>query len=125
MFGKSFKSVLAAVVVASTAALAPTTSANAGSNFGVYIGGGHSGVYIGNNHRAPRYRSGVRRGHNGICGPRRALNKAWRMGVNRPHVARVNGKKIVIAGFNRGHRAKVVFKRGSNHCRVLRTRGLR
>ncbi len=123
MFSKSVKSILAAVVLASSAALAPTTSAQAGGNFGVYIGNGHSGVYFNNGHRHNRY---VTRGHRhrGFCAPRRALRKAWNMGVNRPHVARVNGERIVVAGFNRGHRAKVVFKRGSKHCRVIRTRGL-
>lgn len=120
----SFKSLAAAAVVAVTAALVPTTSAQAGGKVGVYIGGGHGGVYIGNGHRRHHHYSQGYRRPAGKCGPRRALNKAWRMGVNRPHVSRVNGRKIVVAGFNRGHRAKVVFKRGSRHCRVIRTRGL-
>lgn len=124
MFGKSVKSILAAVVITSSAALAPTTSAQAGGNFGVYIGGGHSGIYLGNGHRAPRYHGGYKR-HRGFCGPRRAVNKARHMGVRRAEVVRVNGNRIVVAGFNRGHRAKVVFKRGSKHCRVIRARGLR
>lgn len=124
MFGKSVKSILAAVVVASSAALAPTSAAQAGGNFGVYIGGGHSGIYIGNGYHSPRYRTGYKR-QRGFCGPRRAVNKARHMGVRRAEVVRVNGERIVVAGFNRGHRAKVVFKRASKHCRVIRTRGLR
>lgn len=125
MFAKSIKSALAVAVIATGAAFAPTGSANAGGNFGVYIGDGYgSGVYFGNGgHRRHGHYGGHRR-NRGVCAPRRALKKAWRMGVNRPHVSRVNGRKIVVAGFNRGHRAKVVFKRNSGHCRVLRTRGL-
>lgn len=125
MFGKSLKSILAVALVAGGAAFSTTTSANAGGSYGVYIGGGHGGLYIGSGgHYGPRY--GVRgHRHRGYCGPRRAINKAWRMGVNRPHIQRVNGHKIVVAGFNHGHRAKVVFKRDSHRCRVIRTRGLR
>ena len=123
MFVNSFKSILAVAVVAAGAAFSTTGSANAGSNFGVYIGGGHGGVYVGSGYGNYGYHGGHRR-HRGHCGPRRALNKAWNMGVNRPHIKRVGGKRIVVVGYNRGHRAKVVFKRHSRHCRVLKTRGL-
>lgn len=123
MFGKSIKSFLTVAVVAAGAAFATANTAEAGSKFGVYIGGGHGGVYVGhgNNYRH-NYRGGHRKHR--ACGPRRALNKAWHMGVNRPHISRVNGRKIVVVGYNRGYRAKVVFKRGSRGCRVIRTRGL-
>lgn len=129
MFVKSAKSILAVAVVAAGAAFATTGIANAGSSFGVYIGGGHGGyhgghggAYYGGYGPGYGYHGGYR--HRGHCGPRRALNKAWHMGVNRPHIKRVGGKRIVVVGFNRGHRAKVVFKRHSRHCRVLKTRGL-
>lgn len=123
MLKNSIKSVLAVAVVATGAAFS-TSTANAGGNFGVYIGGGHgNGIYFNNG----GYNHGGFQGHGHRkrkCNPRRALNKAYRMGVNRPHVTRVNHKKIVVKGFTHGHRAKVVFKRHSKHCRVLKTRGL-
>ena len=125
MFGKSLKSILAVALVAGGAAFSTTTSANAGGSYGVYIGGGHGGVYYhSGGYHGPRH--GVR-GHRrgGYCGPRKAINKAWRMGVNRPHIQRVNRNRIVVAGFNHGYRAKVIFKRDSDRCRVIRTRGLR
>ncbi len=125
MFGKSIKSALSIAVVVAGAAFSTTNVAQAGGNYGVYIGGGHhGGIYFGNggHHRRHHYRGGNRnRGH---CGPRRALRKAWNLGVNRPHVARVNRRAIAVVGYSHGHRAKVVFKRNSHHCRVIKTRGL-
>jgi hypothetical protein len=124
MFTKSLKSILAVAAIAGGAAFSIAGSAQAGNDFGVYIGGGHSGIYIGN---GGHYKQQIRRHgprHRGFCGPRRAVKKAWRMGVNRPHIQRVNGRKIVVTGYSHGHRAKVVFKRDSKRCRVIRTRGL-
>ena len=127
MFNKSIKTVLAAAVIATGGAFAATT-ANAGTSFGIYIGNGYGhshapsgGIYFNNggyNHGyvAPR-------GHR-KCNPRRALNKAYRMGVYNPHVTRVNHRKIVVKGYSHGHNAKVVFKRNSKRCKVLKTRGI-
>jgi len=123
MFGTSFKSILAAAVVASTASLGTAGVANAGSSFSLHIGNGYHGGYYAPRRHAPRIHRSHNR-HGKRCGPRRALNKAWRMGINQPHIARVNGRKIVVAGYNHGYRAKVVFKRGSRNCRVIKTRGL-
>ena len=128
MLNKSVKTALAAAILATGAALSATNSANAGTNFHLHVGGGHAGVYVGGPHYgAPRY-APPRRHYQGqrhrACGPKRALHKAWRMGLNRPYVARVNQNRIVVRGFNYGHNAKVVFKRGSRHCRVLKTRGI-
>ncbi|MEM9277366.1 MAG: hypothetical protein AAGA76_02190 [Pseudomonadota bacterium] len=122
MLTKSIKSILAVAVVATGAAFT-TSSANAGGNFGVYIGNGHGGgIYYNNGYHGGGYHA---YGHKQRkCNPRRALNKAYRMGVYKPHVTRVNHKRIVVKGYNHGHRAKVVFKRHSKHCRVLNTRGL-
>lgn len=132
MFVNSIKTFLAVGIVAVGAAVTTTGTANAGSSFGVYIGSGHgNGVYYGNrkqrNHgynRGHGYKkSGY--GHRRGCNPRRALNKAYRVGVNRPHIARINHKKIVVVGYNYGHPAKVVFKRKGHGCKILKTRGLR
>ena len=131
MFLNSIKTILAVGIVATGAAVSTISTANAGSSFGVYIGNGHgSGIHYGNRkHRNHGFKKrgyknhayGQRRG----CGPRRALNKAHHIGVKRPHIARIDHKKIVVVGFNRGHHAKVVFKRKGHGCKVIRTRGLR
>ncbi|MEM9329910.1 MAG: hypothetical protein AAGA53_01210 [Pseudomonadota bacterium] len=121
MFKNAFKSMLAVAVVATGAAFT-TTSANAGGNFGIYIGNGHGGgIYY---KHGGHYKSGYHAHGPRKCNPRRALNKAYRMGVYRPHVTRVNHNRIVVKGYNHGHAAKVVFKRQSKHCRVLKTRGI-
>lgn len=136
MFIKSIKTILAAGIVATGAAVATvttTTTANAGSNFSLFIGNGHGGgVHYKKRHKSQKH---YRRGHgykrNGYsqrgrgCGPRRALNTAYRVGVNRPHVARINNKRIVVVGYNRGHPAKVVFKRSGHGCKIIKARGLR
>lgn len=125
MFVNSIKTFLAVGIVAAGAAVSTTTTANAGSSFGVYIGNGYgSGINHGSRkHRNHGYKkSGY--GHRRGCGPRRALNKAYHAGLARPHIARINHKKIVVVGYSRGHHAKVVFKRKGHSCKVIKTRGL-
>lgn len=123
MLNKSIKTVLVAGIVAVGTSLGAVGTANAGGNFGVYISDGHGGgIYFGNG-GGRRYQGGGS-GPRRHCGPRRALNKAWNMGVNRPEITRLGGKRIVVKGFSRGHRAKVVFKRNSRHCRVISRRGV-
>ncbi len=123
MFNNTIKTILAAGIIASGASFATTTAANA-TSIGVHIGGHGGGLYIGSGHRRHAHRHG--RGHRrGFCKPRRALNKAWNMGVNRPHIARVGPNRIVVKGFSYGHRAKVVFSRQGKRCPVIKTRGLR
>lgn len=125
MFNKSIKSILAAAILATGAAVSTTTTANAGGSFGVYIGSGHgSGIH----YQKPRVRHHYRKKRHTsrrACAPRRALNKAYRIGVNRPHIARINHKRIVVVGYNYGHPAKVVFKRKGHGCKIIATRGLR
>ncbi|MEM7289512.1 MAG: hypothetical protein AAF412_03915 [Pseudomonadota bacterium] len=123
MFGKSTKSILVALALVSGAFIAAPASAGPSNSFGVYIGGGHGGVYIGNVHHRGYGRRAIAP-RRGFCGPRKAVNKAWHMGINRPHVSRVTNRRIAVTGFNRGHRAKVVFKRDSRRCRIIATRGL-
>lgn len=142
MFNAKAKSFLAALFVAAGATLAAPAAAQASSNFGVYIGGGHSGVYIGSgghakphhrghraknqrHYRQPGARQVNRHGyrHGGFCGPRQAVDKAWRMGVNRPHISHVRDRAIAVDGYRRGYPVKVVFHRGTPNCAVIRTRG--
>ncbi|MFK5979686.1 MAG: hypothetical protein QM488_12455 [Rhizobiaceae bacterium] len=67
------------------------------------------------------------RGHGGYdrhrgrgygCSPHRAVNRAWNMGLNNPHVKRVGRRHIVVKGRYQGARAKVVFSRYGG-CRVV------
>ena len=55
-----------------------------------------------------------------VCGPRRAVNKAYRLGLNNPQVHRIRDRRIVVTGYQYGYRTKMVFKRHSN-CRLLKT----
>ena len=122
MFMKSIKTFLAVGVVAAGAAVSTTGAANAGGNFSLYIGNGYGGgIHYGNGYRRHSY---GHRHHRRGCGPRRALNKAYRIGVNRPHISRINHRKIAVVGYNHGFPAKVVFKRTHRGCKVIKTRGL-
>lgn len=53
------------------------------------------------------------------CSPERAMEKAWKMGINRPRVANVNRNTIAVRGFQRGHTVRVLFARAPN-CPVIR-----
>ena len=70
-----------------------------------------------NKHRRHQYSSGRR--HN-VCGPRRAVNKAYRLGLNNPQVHRIQERRIVVSGYQYGYRTKMVFKRYSN-CQLTKT----
>ena len=123
MFSQSVKSIIIAGIVAGGATFGASSAAQAGGNFSLYIGDGHKGIYYNN---GPRHRfvSRHRVAHRGICKPRRALRKAYRMGVDNPYIARIKRNKIVVKGHSYGHQAKVVFKRNTHRCKVLRTRGI-
>lgn len=128
MFKKFFKTALALATITAGSAFA-VAPANAG-NFSLHIGNGHgSGIHFSNggkryyNH-GYKIRRHVKRIKGHRCGPRRALNKAYHLGVYDPHIARVNHKKIVVKGFSRGYPAKVVFKRSHRGCKIIKTRGL-
>jgi len=129
MFPKSFKTFMATAVIAVGAAFAGAQSANAGSSFGIYVGtGGYNGIhYSSRAHRGHGYRKGYRHGprhlRGGKCAPRRALNRAYRIGLNRPYIQRINGRSIAVKGWHRGYPAKVVFSQFGG-CRVVATRGL-
>ncbi|MEM9574467.1 MAG: hypothetical protein AAF870_04465 [Pseudomonadota bacterium] len=125
------KSLLAGLILTVGAAFAAPTAAQASSNFGIYIGNGQSGIHyskggnVGHYHGNHYHRHGARQNnrHRGFCGPRKALKKAWRMGLNRPHISRVKQRAIAVTGYRYGYPAKVVFRRASHNCAVLRVRG--
>ena len=68
-------------------------------------------------HRRHQYRSSHR---SQVCGPRRAVNKAYRLGLNNPQVHRIKDRRIVVSGYQYGYRTKMVFKRYSN-CSLMKT----
>ena len=55
-----------------------------------------------------------------VCGPRRAVNKAYRLGLNSPQIKRIKERRIVVTGYQYGYRTKMVFKRYSN-CRLIKS----
>lgn len=142
MFGTGIKTILASGFVAATMFAFSAPIANAGSleitigadgysSFRVEEAGYRHGEKRGydrghgrNNHgyRGHRGRDGrgYGRHHNRRqgCSPRRAVNKAWNMGLNRPHIHRVGGKHIVVKGRYRGSRSKIVFARYGG-CQVV------
>ncbi len=57
----------------------------------------------------------------GICKPRRAAKKAWKMGVRNGRIVRRNHKRVVVKGWRYGYPVKVVFA-NRRHCPVIALR---
>jgi hypothetical protein len=131
------------LIVAGIIGLSAFSNANAG-NIGIdlYLGNGTGTHYNGNNinyrhnNNRNRYRQNhQRRSHyrkdrhyrdqyhprpqHQVCGPRRAVKKAYRLGLDSPQVHRVKERKIVVSGYQYGYRAKMVFKRYSK-CHLIK-----
>ncbi len=53
------------------------------------------------------------------CSPRLAEDKAYRMGLNRPRVIDANRRVVVVGGFDRRGRDRIVFA-NERGCPVLR-----
>ncbi|MBP0438471.1 hypothetical protein [Tianweitania sediminis] len=53
------------------------------------------------------------------CTANRAVEKAWKLGINRPRVTRVARNTIAVRGYQRGERVRIVFARAPN-CPVIR-----
>jgi len=127
MFPKSLRTFILSLAIALTGMAANTTASNAGSGYmefriggpGVYYSSGRG--YRSNHRRYDRYER-YGRGHNRygrrVCAPRRALQKARRMGVRDAYIARVNRRVVVVKGYRYGDRAKVKFGR-SRRCPVI------
>lgn len=125
MLTKTLKTALAALVIASGAAIT-SAPANAGSvQLDLASGPQHHGQF---RHGPRRQHHGQRFGHGprhrGICTPREAVHKAWRIGMNRPGIRRIGHDRIVVTGFHRGHHARLVFARYTPRCRVIASRGI-
>ena len=132
------------LIVAGVIALSAFGNANAG-NIGIdlYLGNGTGIHYNGNNvhyrhnnnrkhyrhhnQRRSHYRNDYRyrdqyrqRPRHQVCGPRRAVKKAYRLGLDSPQVHRVKERRIVVSGYQYGYRTKMVFKRYSK-CHLIKT----
>ena len=123
------------LIVAGIIGLSAFGNANAG-NIGIdlHLGNGAAIHYNGNNihyrhnnqrrnhYRQDRYyRDHYQpRPRHRVCGPRRAVKKAYRLGLDSPQVHRVKERRIVISGYQYGYRTKMVFKRYSK-CRLIKT----
>ena len=95
MLTKTMKAGLAAIVVA-TAAAATAVPANAGSaQLQIEVGSRHHGQLRRGPRHGPRYGHGPRY-HRGVCTPREAVRKAWRIGMNRPGIRRIDNRRIVV-----------------------------
>ena len=87
-------------------------------------GGSYYGSYNQHRYSQPRRKKHHRQYRNQrrhqVCGPRRAVNKAYRLGLNNPQIKRIKDHRIVVVGYQYGYRTKMVFKRYSN-CRLIKT----
>lgn len=106
---------LAALVAISGFAAMPAAQAE-----GIYLGFGDTGASFGvvigpDGHRHHRRDWRDER----ACSPRRAVDKAYRMGFNRVEVERVGRNRITVSGRRWGERRNVVFSRAPN-CPVIR-----
>lgn len=100
--------------------LGGATYANAGGpdvRFGIYIDDGHRGgdYRRGGWDRPPRYAPPPRRG----CTPQRALNKARDMGLHRARIVDAGPRRVVVAGFDRHGRDRIVFA-NERGCPIIR-----
>ena len=96
-----------------------STYANAGGpdvRFGIYVDDGHRDYRRVGYDRPPRYAPPPPRR---ICTAQRALNKARNMGLRRARIVDAGPRRVVVAGFDRHGRDRVVFA-NQRGCPVLR-----
>ena len=121
MFNNLKKSFIAiAISIATLGAGMQTASAGSVTFEFRYGHHGHGPVVRINPHYGKYYHPPSSRSY--YCSPRKAVKKARkRFGVKHAKIARANHRKIVVKGYKRGHRVKVVF---ANHrgCPVIARR---
>lgn len=109
-----------ALAAATLAAPIPASagSSSGGVGFSLHIGGpvgwnpGHRrarGYHRHGLHLLPDRHYRGHRHYRGRCNVRRAIRKAYRLGVDRPRVVRRNRHRVVVRGRIDGYRARVVF----------------
>ena len=67
------------------------------------------------------YHHGQGYGPRAFCRPRRAIRKAWRMGVDAPRIHRVGRRAVVVSGYRGRHYVRVRFAH-ARRCPVLAVR---
>lgn len=113
MIGNFVKAGLAALIaLGGLAATAPSASAD-GVRYGIYVQDG----YRHGGHGAPGW-GRPDRGRD-RCSPWLAEEKASRMGIRRARVVDVSPRRVVVAGFDRYGRDRVVFA-NVRGCPVIR-----
>ena len=124
MFGRSIKTILAAGILATGMAVSATGATHAASDFNIYVGSGYGdNSHFGSGHAGFHSKKGFKKSKFRFkrkCGPRRALKKAYSIGLKKPHIKRIGHQKISVVGHNRGHLAKVVFLRTKHGCKVIK-----
>lgn len=56
------------------------------------------------------------------CRPRRAIRKAWRMGVDAPRIHRIGRRGVVVSGYRGRHYVRVRFGH-ARYCPIIAVRG--
>lgn len=122
MFNQLKKSFIAIIIAAATLGAGAQTASAGGVTFEFRYGNhGHGPVVRINPRHHDRYFNPPS-SRNYYCSPRKAVKKAHKkFGVKHAKIARANHRKIVVRGYKRGHRVKVVF---ANHrgCPVIARR---
>ena len=112
------KSATLAVLIGCAAVVSAPASAKAdGLYFSLGQDGPRFGAYLGD--RSAGYDRRYARNQDRRCTPRRALDKADRLGVNRAFVASAGPNRIRVHGRKHGERVRLVFARGAG-CPILR-----
>ena len=118
------KAGLAALVAfGGISATASTASAGPDVQYGIYVQDGYRHGGWDGPGRGPDRGPGWGRPDRGRdrdrCSPRLAEDKASRMGLRRAQVVDVSPRRVVVAGFNRGGRDRIVFA-NVRGCPVIR-----
>ncbi len=123
MFNQLKKSFIAIVISAATLGAGAQSASAGGVTFEFRYGHhGHGPVVRINPEHRKRFNPPSSR--NFYCSPRKAVKKARkRFGVRHAKIVRANHRKIVVRGFKRGHRVKVVFA-NDRGCPVIARRAV-
>ena len=72
-------------------------------------------------HGAHELKARERRARHRRCGPRRALRKAWRLGLDDPRVERIRRRGVVVSGYDGRELVRIRFARDPQ-CTIMRVR---
>lgn len=123
MFNQFKKSFIAIIISAATLGVGAQSASAGGVTFEFRYGHhGHGPVVRINPEHRRHFNPPSSR--NFYCSPRKAVKKARkRFGVRHAKIVRANHRKIVVRGYKRGHRVKVVFA-NDRGCPVIARRAV-